>query len=229
MTERTGFSSDVQRYLDGEPVALAPAERAEAEAYRTAIAAYAKGIPAPGDALDDAVMAEILAGRTGARRRAAWRWFVEPHLVAVRPWAAAAVLTLVASGVGFWAWRTAHRLPVAESIAAAPHIAPPVQPPDVMLPQSVLVRFELHDPNATKVALSGSFNQWQSPGIPMARGGATGTWSVTLPLPVGEHQYGFIVDGNSWTSDPTATNHVDDGFGRTNSVIVVGPRGVIRP
>jgi len=92
----------------------------------------------------------------------------------------------------------------------------------------VLVRFQLAAPAAHDVTLAGSFNGW-SPGIPLRRGVVPGLWVVTLPLPVGEHQYLFQVDGNKWIPDPGAHAQVDDGFGRTNSVLVVGPRGVAGP
>jgi len=48
------------------------------------------------------------------------------------------------------------------------------------------------------------------------------------PLPIGEHQYQFVVDGRTWRPDSTAHAQVDDGFGGTNSVIVVGPKGLVR-
>jgi 1,4-alpha-glucan branching enzyme len=78
------------------------------------------------------------------------------------------------------------------------------------------------------VSLAGSFNRWEAPGIPLRRSSVTGLWTVTVPLAVGEQQYLFLVDGNRWIPDPTAHAQVDDGFGRRNSVIVVGPRGVAR-
>jgi 1,4-alpha-glucan branching enzyme len=83
-------------------------------------------------------------------------------------------------------------------------------------------------PAAHDVTLAGSFNGW-SAGIPLRKSAVSGLWVVTLPLPVGEHQYLFHVDGNQWIPDPGAHAQVDDGFGRTNSVLVVGPRGVAGP
>jgi 1,4-alpha-glucan branching enzyme len=92
----------------------------------------------------------------------------------------------------------------------------------------VLVRFELSAPSAHEVSLAGSFNGWNSSGIALRRSQVPGLWTVTVPLPVGEYQYLFIVDGTQWLPDPTAHAQVDDGFGRSNSVIVVGPRGLAR-
>jgi hypothetical protein len=49
-------------------------------------------------------------------------------------------------------------------------------------------------------------------------------WSTTLALPVGQHQYAFVVDGRRWVADPAAPA-VDDGFGRRNSVLAVTAQG----
>ncbi len=230
MTDATNFNDATQRHLDGAGTSPATADRADVERYREALAAYREVLVPVSDGVDEQVMAALATRHSPARRRAYWRWFVEPHSVSVRPAvAAAAIVVLVTGLLATRAWLGTRALPVAQPIAAVPTLPPPVQAPDIVLPEAVLVRFELHDPNATRVALAGSFNGWASPGIPLVRGGATGSWSVTLPLPVGEHQYGFIVNGKSWTPDPSAPAQVDDGFGRTNSVIVVGPRGVINP
>jgi 1,4-alpha-glucan branching enzyme len=91
----------------------------------------------------------------------------------------------------------------------------------------VFVRFELVAPGARTVSVAGSFNGWRVDALPMVRG-AAGLWSVTVPLPVGEHRYEFVVDQTRWVPDPTAHSQVDDGFGGRNSVIVVGPKGLVR-
>jgi len=89
------------------------------------------------------------------------------------------------------------------------------------------VHFELSAPQARAVAVAGSFNGWRPEALPMRRG-TDGTWSVTVPLALGEYHYQFVVDGVRWVSDPTAHALEDDGFGGSNSVIVVGPKGVVR-
>ncbi|HKI94265.1 MAG TPA: isoamylase early set domain-containing protein [Gemmatimonadales bacterium] len=230
MTDAMEFNESTQHHLDGAGTPPAAADRADLDRYREALAAYREALTPVSAAVDERVMAALAGRHSPARRRAYWHWFVEPHAVSVRPAVAAAAIVLLATGLlATRAWLANRALPVAQPIAAVPTLPPPIHAPDIVLPEAVLVRFELHDPNATRVALAGSFNGWASPGIPLVKGGATGSWSVTLPLPVGEHQYGFIVNGKSWTPDPSAPAQVDDGFGRTNSVIVVGPRGVINP
>jgi Glycogen recognition site of AMP-activated protein kinase len=53
----------------------------------------------------------------------------------------------------------------------------------------------------------------------MRRDGST--WSITLSLSEGRHAYGFVVDGDLWQADPGATLSEDNGFGKTNSVLIV--------
>ena len=113
-------------------------------------------------------------------------------------------------------------------VTAHPTAAPFVPAVATRVRDTVLVRFELSAPDAHDVSLAGSFNRWDAPGIPLRRSTVPGLWTVTVPLPVGEQQYLFLVDGNRWIPDPTAPAQVDDGFGRRNSVIIVGPRGVAR-
>jgi 1,4-alpha-glucan branching enzyme len=87
-------------------------------------------------------------------------------------------------------------------------------------PESVYVRFILVAPNARQVALAGTFNRWDPASAPLVRAGSDGLWTVTVALPVGQHQYAFVVDGRRWVPDPAAPA-VDDGFGRKNSVVSV--------
>jgi 1,4-alpha-glucan branching enzyme len=93
---------------------------------------------------------------------------------------------------------------------------------------TVLVRFELHAPEARDVALAGSFNGWSETSTVFVPSPESGLWTVTLALPPGEYVYLFVVDGERWVPDPRAHAQVEDEFGQTNSVLVVGPRGVVR-
>ena len=213
MTEPRVFGSDTQQYLDGEPAeTLAPAERASAARLMRAGSAYAADLHGPDARLDRVVMRRVLA-ETGQTRGGAWRWLLAPRMVRVRP----AVLAMAAAAALVLWWVTAH-----------PTAAPFVPAVATRVRDTVLVRFELSAPDAHDVSLAGSFNRWDAPGIPLRRSTVPGLWTVTVPLPVGEQQYLFLVDGNRWIPDPTAPAQVDDGFGRRNSVIIVGPRGVAR-
>jgi len=83
-----------------------------------------------------------------------------------------------------------------------------------------IVHFELSAPRASRVALVGSFNEWNPVATPLTRDPATGKWVVSLRLPPGRHVYAFVVDGDV-TADPAAPRAADDDFGSTNSVVLV--------
>ena len=205
MSESPRFGPEAQRYLDGDPTARPEgAERTSAQRLEQVIAAYATQLRAPGAEIDRAVMRRI---RDVPVSRSWWSWLLAPHAVRVRP----LVLALAAAAVLVVVWRVGSRGAPVQGTAS-----------------TVLVRFQLAAPAAHDVTLAGSFNGW-SAGIPLRKSAVSGLWVVTLPLPVGEHQYLFHVDGKQWIADPGAHAQVDDGFGRTNSVLVVGPRGVAGP
>jgi cyclomaltodextrinase / maltogenic alpha-amylase / neopullulanase len=82
------------------------------------------------------------------------------------------------------------------------------------------VRFSLHAPAAKSVAISGSFNRWDTTKDLLAGPDSSGGWSIVLPLPEGRHEYLFIMNGETWLVDP-AVPSVDDGLGGKNSVIVI--------
>ena len=86
-----------------------------------------------------------------------------------------------------------------------------------------VVRFELSAPTAARVALVGSFNEWNPVATPLQRDSSTGKWIVSLRLPPGRHVYAFVVDGDV-KADPTAPRAADDDFGSANSVVLVGGR-----
>ena len=208
------FNPEIQRYLDGE----LPAEtvdssgRAEADRLLEASASFSGDLELPGSEIDRAVMASIRV-RSEKERESFWHWLFQPHAYQLRPaLAAAAVVVLVAAGVFGGSIRDRRPVEVAAATAST----------------TVLVRFELVAPTADRVSLAGSFNDWQSDGVQLTRTAETGVWTGTVPLRPGEHQYMFVIDGAEWIPDPDAHAQVDDGFGQTNSVIVVGPRGVIR-
>jgi len=153
-------------------------------------------------ALDQRVMMAVRARATSR-----WRWLVQPRelRIHVRPWTLVPALAAAAALV-FVVLRPA--APSTESVAT------------VAAPESVTVRLVLHAPGAERVAVAGSFNQWNAAATPLLRSGTTEVWTATLTLPVGQHQYAFVVDGIRWMPDPSAPG-VDDGFGRRNSVLAL--------
>ncbi len=82
------------------------------------------------------------------------------------------------------------------------------------------VRFVLEAPQAKKVLLAGDFTDWEKNARPMRRSGADGTFTATVELPEGTHEYKYIIDGK-WLEDP-ASESVPNSFGTRNSIINVG-------
>jgi 1,4-alpha-glucan branching enzyme len=70
------------------------------------------------------------------------------------------------------------------------------------------------------VSLAGEFNGWDQAADPMVKQ-ADGSFRIVKKLAPGRYAYKFVVDGQ-WKPDPSAKETVDDGFGGTNSVAVVG-------
>ncbi len=213
MNDHVGFKDDIQRYLDGDPVeGLDDRARDEADRLKQAIESYAARIQTPGPEVDRAVMAVVGSRKTPAQSRSFWRWFVQPHSLSVRPaFAAAAALVLMVLG--------------ATVVTLRPGTSPVVTTAEA---ETILVRFELIAPDAEQVAIAGSFNEWSPDGVTLTKNEDTGLWTGTVALQQGEHQYMFVIDGSRWIPDPSAHAQVDDGFGQENSVIIVGPRGVVR-
>ena len=73
--------------------------------------------------------------------------------------------------------------------------------------------------NAKRVALSGSFNNWDKTGVSMRK--TKNGWQVKQKLPPGKHYYKFIVDKHDWITDPDQPLQEKDAEGNVNSVIIV--------
>ncbi len=213
MSERDSFGANAHRYLDGVPHGdLTPEERREADLVLRAVQAWNEELEPPTAAVDDAVMARIRA-RAPRRADRGWRWLVRPQPIRLRPvW----VPLAAAAALAFWLLA----MPGAEP-------GPSMAAGGAATVDTVFVRFQLIAPDAQVVSLAGSFSDWTADSYPMMREDG-GVWSITLPLPVGEHQYQFVIDGERWIPDPRSHALVDDGFGGTNSVVIVGPRGVVQ-
>src|SRR5690349_8897411 len=100
--------------------------------------------------------------------------------------------------------------------SAASADAPPISPAGEREP----VRFELAAPQASRVSLVGSFNEWNPRATPLVRDSSTGKWIVSVRLAPGRHVYAFVVDGDV-TAGPAAPRAADDDFGSKNSVVLV--------
>jgi len=199
-----GMDERLQAYLDGElPLEQLPAElRDQAAEWDGLLARVRETAPAGAPlGLDRRVMAGIRA--SGRSRRRAWLgWLLRPRPLPVSPLAAAAAIALVALAVlRPWSGSTADEGAVAGR---------------------VYVQFVVDAPEARSVHLAGDFSEWQ-PGIALSDPEGDGTWTARVPLEPGVHEYMFVIDGSRWVPDPNALTSTDDGFGRRNSVLAVGP------
>lgn len=203
----------IDKYLDGvvERAALTPDERAEADAAERVInevRACLAARPAPDLTADVLRRIEQLGLRPAPNASRTVRgWLAErlwtPRQVSLRPaygmLAAAAIITLVVFSP------SGRRSRVDPAVSAE---------------RQLFVQFRLHATEASTVRLAGSFTNWQPQHA--LHEAAPGMWTVTLPLSLGVHDYVFVVDGERWVPDPYA-QHVDDGFGGTNSRIALLP------
>jgi hypothetical protein len=146
--------------------------------------------------------------RTG-RRASLWRrwadWLRTPRVITVRPLPAlsvtvAVVLMLVAGTVTFRAQ------------------APPVVG-DRKSGDLVPVVLELAYPDASGVAVIGSFNGWKPEGYAMHPQPGADHWVIEIKIPAGAYEYAFLVDGHKVVADPGATFYKKDGFGSRNAVL----------
>jgi anti-sigma factor RsiW len=89
------------------------------------------------------------------------------------------------------------------------------------------VKIFFYYPPAHKVAVTGDFNGWNIDGVPMVAAGKPGLWAAELELPPGVYSYNFIVDGEILLPDPESPNQMPDGYGGTNSLLLVKRDGAI--
>jgi AMP-activated protein kinase-like protein len=211
-----GYHPLVKRLLDGELslAELPPELRAEGEEALRLVGAADRAPGALSPRLEERVMAVVRRHAASPGWRA-WRWLNTPRDVQLRlrlrPWVVWGGAIAVAAGLALLLGRP----------APAPELGTQAR---VGTRDSVFVRFVLYAPGARRVAVAGTFNQWDRSAAPLVPAGTRGVWTTTLALPVGQHQYAFVVDGARWVADPAAPA-VKDGFGRRNSVVAVTAHG----
>jgi len=82
------------------------------------------------------------------------------------------------------------------------------------------VHFVLDAPGAQKVALVGSFTQWNPDKLLLKRDRNSSEWEISVPLKRGEtYLYNFVIDDRTWIPDPSMRVQVSDGFGGESSLI----------
>lgn len=192
----TDTSGRINALLDGEadPATSTPEETAVLAKYRNAIKKLENGkVRAPA-----ALTADIMASLP-SRRRSFSEW-MEDFLPDRRQWAVPAIagaLAMLVVMLGVW------------------YLKPQTQV------QQALVHFQLHAPGAQRVELVGDFNNWTPGAIRLQGPDASGHWTANVELPEGHYEYQFLVNGKTWVTDPNATSHRPDGFGRDNAVVDV--------
>ncbi|MBC8143608.1 MAG: alpha-glucosidase C-terminal domain-containing protein [Armatimonadetes bacterium] len=82
-------------------------------------------------------------------------------------------------------------------------------------------------PQAKTVNVAGTFNNWDKNALPMTKG-ADGVWVVQTRVPLGKSQYKFVINGETWVTDPEGKSE-DDGGGNNNSVLLKAPKEYATP
>jgi hypothetical protein len=116
--------------------------------------------------------------------------------------------------------------PAAPEPEAAEAVAEPSPEPATLdsAPALVQVTFALPgEVGADTVALCGEFDQWSADGIPLDRG-SDGAWRTTVALEPGRsYRFRYLLDGERWENAWDADEYLPNGFGGTDSVIIVKP------
>ena len=102
-------------------------------------------------------------------------------------------------------------------------------PPPYVVEGGVL--FQFASPSARVVQVAGSWpeNDWLRGQAENARydlgrmedSDGDGIWTIVVPIEPGRYQYKFRVDDTNWKEDPNNPQRVDDGFGGSNSLLIV--------
>ncbi|HEX8236170.1 MAG TPA: alpha-amylase family glycosyl hydrolase [Abditibacteriaceae bacterium] len=112
------------------------------------------------------------------------------------------------------------------SCAQAPNTVPAGKIPEQSVQQSFIYEAA---PDIKTVSVAGTFNNWDRNANPLSRDGSGNTWRTTLKLPFGKHTYKFVLNGETWITDPRSTRNESDGNGNTNSVLFLTPPDYLRP
>lgn len=162
-------------------------------------------------ALDHRVMAEVRsAPAPHVWSQKIWRvanWFRRGHTVTVSP----------LGGIGFATAALVVLFVTRSLLAPAERNAL-----TTTAVQGSVVQFVILAPTASTVSLVGDFNDWNVSATPLELVADDRVWSVTVPLAAGRYRYAFLVNGDTWLSDPSAPPVRDDEFGRPGSVVTIG-------
>ena len=82
------------------------------------------------------------------------------------------------------------------------------------------VKFSFKTDNADSVQIRGLNSDWETSVIMTRKKDGSFTADVTLPKD-SRHQFKYLVDDKQWLNEPEADSQEPNGFGGSNSVIVL--------
>jgi 1,4-alpha-glucan branching enzyme len=85
--------------------------------------------------------------------------------------------------------------------------------------QSQEVEFTYRAPDAKRVCVAGTFNDWNTTSMPLKKE-KDGTWRKKVKLAPGRYEYKYFVDG-AWIQDTPCAETALNSFGTYNCVIGV--------
>lgn len=100
-------------------------------------------------------------------------------------------------------------------------VEPPPDPALLALPSADhLFRFQA-PAGAERIAVAGTFNDWNPHAVPLADTDGDGVWTATAPLRKGMYLYRFVVNSVDWCPDPENPFTSEDENGIENSILSV--------
>jgi hypothetical protein len=156
-----------------------------------------------------------------------WNALTTPVALRVRPVTASAVgLALVLGVLMFWMGGPAPSGEPAPPTATQPDVAKRSAPSGTVQQaaassgdETVWTRFVYTSQEADSVAVAGDFSNWEPVPLSPRRVNGQTVWTGLVPVPRGEHEYQFVIDGTKWVTDPLAPVQREDGFGARNAVL----------
>lgn len=86
----------------------------------------------------------------------------------------------------------------------------------------VAVRFVLSVPGARSVSLVGDFTDWDTSRFMLKDIDGDGVWEIEIKLNKGvSYKYNFLIDEETWITDPNSLIQVNDGFGGESSIMAL--------
>jgi serine protease AprX len=88
--------------------------------------------------------------------------------------------------------------------------------------ERMMIDFYLHKKDAESVSLTGDFMQWSHQGLALHKNGTPDEWKASFPFRgKGIYRYKFLIDNQTWLSDPRNFFREPDGFDGFNSKVIV--------